>query len=149
MQSFTIANRVYTIEFRHARRDGHHPSLAQRGPIRAITTCIVVAQAASQDHSTQLPLFIACESVVCVEEDRFSRAFGRANALWKVVTRCAPLRKANAGAELFNLFLRSEMDKNPLPTPHTPLSEDRRAELIEGGRVKRLARKLKRWVPNV
>lgn len=157
MQSYTIGDTQYTVEFRHSRRDSRYPSLNTRGAIRAITTCVVVGQAASIETGPPVGrlTFITSESVVCEGEDNFSRAVGREKSLAKTLRRCALFRKTTVptgetvGSLLYGKWIQSYLLREKLRLAKIRkrkfgLSPEEIDRLAEAGRQTRLNRALSR-----
>ena len=141
-------NTEFVIEFRHVSNLGKRPSLEPRYPIRAITTCVVVApRPGAEESGGEWLNFIAIESAVCVETDHFSRYQGRLRSLRKVLQRSGALKdyaeqiwreyQAQAGVRPED---STALDSGKLPkmkVVKVKLSNEERQQRFEAGAGKR------------
>ena len=132
--NLTVNDKQYRIEFRYITKLGKLAQL-HRGPIKAITTCVVIEIGGS---------FIAIDNTLCLDSDNFSRREGRLRSLNKLLDHCGLLRAVKP--DFFNEYIK--LDPGPPPQPPRPpkprLSAERIAELKAAGQVNKIERRLKR-----
>lgn len=127
MVSLSVAGKTYTVEFRHITKLGKRHELYQRAPIKAITTCVVVADG-----------FIAIDNSICADGDNFSRQEGRDRAFNKVLMHHTPLRKIKS--ELLGEYLKSTGRPKPAPTVALLSPEERQRRIDAGEEVRNIRR---------
>ncbi len=121
--------RTYAIEFRHVTKLGKRAQLYARSPIKAITTCVVVAEN-----------FIAIDNAICAQDDNFSRAEGRDRALSKILKHCGALKHVQQ--HLLAEYLKATNGQKP-KAQRLKMSAEERQKKIESGSATR-NRRLKR-----
>jgi len=130
MVQLNVCGKTYKVEFRHVTKLGKRRELYARAPIKAITTCVVVAL---DDN------FIAIDNAICAEGDNFSRKEGRNRAFNKVLAHHTPLREIKS--KLLGEYLKQT---NQFPTKEIQkpaISEAERRKRIDAGSSVREHRK--------
>lgn len=132
MLQLTVCGKTYKVEFRHVTKLGKRRELYERAPIKAITTCVVVADG-----------FIAIDNAICSDQDNFSRKEGRDRAFNKVLAHHTPLREIKLA--MLNEYLRAT--KKPgrgAIGVKRQISQVERHNRIEAGAAVREMRRLRR-----
>ena len=143
MIRLSIEDRIYHVEFRHTQREGKHPALGPRAPIRAITTCVIIIAIDPLITVNDLPgiLFTAIGTALCANDDDFSRQTGRHVAFSKAVTQCGALR----GVKMALTAAYLEHDAPPCIKIQPQLSQAEKVELWQAGWDKRQTRSAARY----
>jgi hypothetical protein len=85
--TLTVGEQTFRLEFRYVTKLGKRAQL-HRGPIKAVTTAVLIAGA---PRFRTAPL-VAIDNALCSEADNFSRTEGRMRAFKKLLEHCGALR---------------------------------------------------------
>ena len=127
MIELTVNDREFSVEFRHVTKLGKRRELFDRCPVKAVTTCVILATEKLELDDPIRVSFIAIGNAICANNDNFSRRAGRLRAFDKALRHCGAFNGIRSA--LVEAYL--QVDPDPPVRQHESLSleeiEQRRA----------------------